>query len=91
MEEDSKLQQLTPADERLMDVYGDTIHLNDGTHLDGGVANDKIWQRRWREIVSCDISLREVPTSCALSKRFVNLLALEWQGARQRRGTRKDP
>jgi hypothetical protein len=45
----SKLQPLTRADELLLDVYGDTIHLNDGTHLDGSVADDKIWQRRWRD------------------------------------------
>jgi hypothetical protein len=49
IEEYSKLQPFTPADHCLMEVYGDTIHLNDGTHLDGGigVANDLIWQRRW--------------------------------------------
>jgi hypothetical protein len=42
-----------------MEVYGDTIHLNDGTHLDGGigVAEDLIWQRRWLKVVSVDLKL----------------------------------
>jgi hypothetical protein len=59
IEEDPKLQPLTPADHRLMEVYGDTIHLNDGTHLDGGigVAEDLIWQRRWLKVVSVDLKL----------------------------------
>eukprot|EP00957_Ditylum_brightwellii_P134106 10224214-Ditylum_brightwellii.AAC.1 len=32
--------ELTAADWKLMAVYGDTIHRNDGTHLDGGIAED---------------------------------------------------
>ena len=32
---DPLLQTITPADERLITVYGDTIHQNDGSHLDG--------------------------------------------------------
>ena len=32
--EDLQLQRLTDADRRLISVYGDTIHQNDGTHLD---------------------------------------------------------
>jgi hypothetical protein len=36
------------ADRRLIAVYGDTLHANDGTHLDGGIAEDKLWQRLWR-------------------------------------------
>jgi hypothetical protein len=35
MEEDPKLQALCKADILLCKVYGDTIHRNDGTHLDG--------------------------------------------------------
>ena len=31
-------------------VYGDNLHRNGGTHLDGGVADDAVWQHRWRRI-----------------------------------------
>jgi hypothetical protein len=35
------------ADIKLMSVYGDYIHQNDGTHLDGEIADDTLWQERW--------------------------------------------
>ena len=46
--QDPKLQQLEAADRKLMACYGDTIHLNDGSHLTGSVsaAIDGAWQRR---------------------------------------------
>ncbi len=38
---DPRLQQLTAADRRLLGIFGDTIHLNNGTHLDGGIGSMK--------------------------------------------------
>jgi hypothetical protein len=37
------MQDTTPADQELIEIYGDTIHQNDGRHLDGGkgVAKDR--------------------------------------------------
>ena len=35
---------LTPEDLRLREVYGDWVHRNSGTHLDGGVKDDSEWQ-----------------------------------------------
>jgi hypothetical protein len=32
------------ADLKLMKVYGDYIHQNDGIHLDGGVQDGSVWQ-----------------------------------------------
>ena len=43
--QDSRLQSLTHANRRVLEAYGNTIHLNDGTHLDGGVADGAFWQR----------------------------------------------
>jgi hypothetical protein len=45
--EDPQLQWLTDANRRLCSVYGNTIHQNDGTHLDSGigVAKDAKWQQ----------------------------------------------
>jgi hypothetical protein len=45
-EEDLGCQILHACDNQLVTVYGDSIHCNDGRHLDGGVANDSVWQRR---------------------------------------------
>ena len=34
----------TPEDLRLREVYGDWVHQNPGTHLDGGISEDGRWQ-----------------------------------------------
>eukprot|EP00957_Ditylum_brightwellii_P099808 7603562-Ditylum_brightwellii.AAC.1 len=39
---------LTPADKKLRGVYRDTIHWNDGCHLDGRITDDAAWHARWR-------------------------------------------
>jgi hypothetical protein len=46
-EEDPQLQRLTAVDWRLLGIFGNTIHLNDGTHLDSGIGaiEDAKWQR----------------------------------------------
>ena len=50
--EDPRLQRLTAADDR---VYGDTIYLNDGTHLHGDSegAEDIKWQCLHLWVASC--------------------------------------
>jgi hypothetical protein len=35
---------ITEADQKMMTVYGDYVHQNNGTHLDGGVKGDNAWQ-----------------------------------------------
>jgi hypothetical protein len=45
-EDDLGRQVLHPCNNQLVLVYGDSIHRNDGRHLDGGIANNSIWQ--WR-------------------------------------------
>eukprot|EP00957_Ditylum_brightwellii_P115690 8824361-Ditylum_brightwellii.AAC.1 len=61
-----------------MDVYGDTIHLNDGTHLDGGVEGDRKWQERWRQLAGRPHNWYQVPSG-AVGRRFVSLMAMEWR------------
>ena len=48
LEENAGLPVFTPecAHILLQGVYGDFPHHNDGSHLDGGVADDAIWKRR---------------------------------------------
>ena len=85
IEDDPLLQQLNAADNLLMGVYGDTIHKNDGTHLDGGIEDNAVWQWRWSRVAAVNLRLWDVPRKCALGKRFVNLLANEFRGARLRK------
>jgi hypothetical protein len=42
---------ISMADLKLKEVYGDYIHQNDGTHLDGGIADDSVWQARWAKLI----------------------------------------
>eukprot|EP00978_Attheya_sp_CCMP212_P000831 scaffold1738_cov46-Attheya_sp.AAC.3 len=42
----------TDTDRKLMGVYGDYMHQNDGMHLDGRITDDKIWQARWQKLVA---------------------------------------
>ena len=58
-EEDPRLQRLTDANHRLCRVYGNTIHQNDGPHLDGGIsaAEDAKWQRFHLWAAACQLLL----------------------------------
>jgi hypothetical protein len=65
---DPQLQRLTTADRRLLGIFGDTIHLNDGTHLDGGIgaAEDAKWQRLYNHAAACSLPLYS-PTAAGLT------------------------
>jgi hypothetical protein len=60
---DPQLQRLTAADRRLLGIFGNTIHPNDGTHLDGGigVAEDAKWQRLYNRVATCSLPLSNLP------------------------------
>ncbi len=61
--EDPRLQRLTTADRRLLGILSNTIHLNDGTHLDGriGAAEDAKWQRHYNRVAVCSLPLYNLP------------------------------
>ena len=65
-------------------VYGDQIHQNDGTHLDGGVVDDKVWQTRWKEVVTLPPQRYDVPTG-RIGRLFVSAVASEMEGIVKRR------
>jgi hypothetical protein len=62
-------------------VYGDWPHHNDGSHLDGGVAGDSTWQRRWRRMVNLPTTHYSVPKG-KVGRRFVATLTAEFQGVK---------
>jgi hypothetical protein len=42
------LQIFTGVDQKLHGIFGDTIHHNDGRHLNGGIREDK--DRKWQQL-----------------------------------------
>jgi hypothetical protein len=63
----------TKADLKLKEVYGDYLHQNDGTHLDGGIQDDAEWQERWRKLVPLPAQRYQAPGG-AVGRRFLRIL-----------------
>ena len=63
----------------LLGVYGDFLHHNDGSHLDGGIADDAAWQYCWRRLAAQSASWYDTPSG-AVGRRFTTILAAEWRG-----------
>ena len=64
-------------------VYGDLPHHNDGSHLDGGIADDAARQRCWRRLAAQSASWYATPSG-AVGHRFTAILAAEWRGVLNR-------
>ena len=76
---------ITDADRKLMEVYGDYIHQNDGTHLDGGIKDDAKWQERWRKLLVALPSQRYNAPGGSVGRRFVRMLTEEMRGIHSRK------
>ena len=74
---------VTEADRLLDTVLGDHVHDNDGTHLRGGIANDAIWQRRWKRMAQLATTRYQVPPG-KVGRRFITVLVHEFRGVRER-------
>jgi hypothetical protein len=70
---------ITDADRKLDEVYGDHVHDNDGTHLSGGINDDRLWQRYWQQIAQEKPRRYNLPQSKE-GKLFLTQLVLELQG-----------
>ena len=81
--EDDDQYHLTTADKKLDMVYGDHVHQNNDRHLLGGIADDKLWQMRWKRIVQSYLRRYNVPKG-PVGNRFVSLLAEEFRQVRDR-------
>ena len=66
----------TAADIQLREVYGDHIHQNDGSHLDGGISSDQYWQEKWKEMITLP-SRRVILPSGVFGRRFLDILISE--------------
>ena len=73
----------TPEDLRLQEVYGDWVHGNPGTHLDGRIMDDGTWQWWWSDLAV--IPSRRYKAPCGkVGRRYVNALVRELRGVRDR-------
>ena len=92
-----KMPSMTPS-QRLprltspLAVYGDTIHQNDGTHLDGGigVAEDAKWQRLHLRVAACNLPLYDLPNG-RWANWFLETLTNLWVGVVERRWNSERP
>ena len=82
--------ELSKADKLLNLVYGDHPHRNAGTHLNGDIAEDTLWQGRWKKLVQIHIPTYVVPSG-KVGKRFVRTLAREFKGVRERQWNSERP
>ena len=83
---------LTEADKKLMAVYGDTVHLNDGRHLHGGVDAALDEQHiKWFDLVVAHPHKLYFPPRCKVGKKFVSMLAGLLRGVIDRRWNSKYP
>eukprot|EP00978_Attheya_sp_CCMP212_P034091 scaffold141169_cov34-Attheya_sp.AAC.3 len=77
-------QAITDKDRKFMGVYGNFVHQNDSTHLDGGIEYDKIWQERWKKLAVLPTKQQDTPGG-AIGRQFVEGLADELEGIRKRK------
>ena len=69
----------------LAEVFdGEYLRNNDGTHLDGKIVDDKVWQERYRSIITYPLSQYDLPNG-KIGKSFLHLLAKEIDGVRERK------
>ena len=75
---DPKLQELAGTDRKLIQLFGGTLHHNDGTYLAGSIspAINWSWQRIWKQIVAGPQTFYFRPRG-KVSCRFLTLLCKE--------------
>ena len=66
--------QPTAVDRKLDAVFGDHVHSNPGTHLDGGIADDAVWQAYFGRLVAFHSKLYSLPARGPVARRFLQLL-----------------
>ena len=83
---------MTEADKKLMEVYGDTVHLNDGRHLHGGIdaATDEK-HIKWFDLVVAHPHKLYFPPRCKVGKKFISMLAGLLRGVIDRRWNSEYP
>ena len=83
---DPLLHELTAADRKLISVYGDTLHRNDGSHLHGGIdpVEDRKMQQLHHRVASVKQLLYDLPSG-RWANRFLDLQTQLWKDVRERK------
>jgi hypothetical protein len=81
---DPQLQRLTAVDWPLLRIFGDTIHLNYGTHLNGGIgaAEDAKCHPLYNHVAACSLPLYDLPND-QWAHRFLTKMTGLWVGVIQ--------
>ena len=76
LEENADLLVFVPerAHMLLQGVYGDFLHHNDGSHLEGVIVDNALWKRRWRRLAAQSASWYATPSG-EVGRRFTAILA----------------
>ena len=88
--DDLARQSMTACDQKLIAVYGDTTHRNDGRHLTGGIDDDALWQRRYDKVTANSHGMY-FPPKGAVGKEVVTTYAAELEGVRKRHWNSERP
>jgi hypothetical protein len=76
---------ITDEADRMMDkVYGDHVHQNPGTHLDGGIADDAKWQDYHRRLIVYPSQRYDAPSG-KVGRRFVESITTLLDGVQTRK------
>jgi len=81
---------ISEVDRKMDEVYGDHVHQNPGTHLDGGISDDKKWQEYWSHLVVYPTQTYDSPSG-SVGRRFTSLLADEFDGILSRKCNSERP
>jgi hypothetical protein len=83
-EGDLLAQETHPADCKLLLAYGDTVHQNDGRHLDGGIAEDVATQVLYDRLIDHPHGMYSPPKG-GVGKRFIKMFAAKLAKVRERK------
>ena len=78
------LNQPLTATRKLEAVYGEKMHHDERTHLDGGVKEDGTWQSYWRPVVALPPQRYNIPSG-RVGQLFITALAAEIKGVKDHR------
>ena len=74
----------THMDVSIASVFdGEHLRDNDGTQLDGGIKEDKVWQDRHRLLTTCSLNIYDLPSG-PVGRSFIKSLCLEINGVIER-------
>lgn len=70
----------TPMDAKIASAFdGQCLRDNDGTHLDGGVVDDKLWQDRYHRLIMHPLNIHDLLSGPA-GRSFIKSLCAEING-----------